>query len=337
MAYRVKTLFKILTMGVFIISCDPRTEKTDVSDIKINTPVARFEKDLFEVENETDLKKLKEKYPVFSELFFRNIIGVGNTDEATMIHYLRDFQQDTYIREVMEKCQEVYPDLNETEKEFNKAFKYYHHHFPGAIIPRLISFMSGFSYTIIVDDSLLAFSLDMYLGSDCEFYPRLGIPQYKFLQMDRDHIVSDGMKAWISTEYEPETKNNDLLEVMVYNGKLLYALDLLLPGTPDHIKANYTEEQIRWCRENEAEIWFHFIDRELLYEQDNNVFIKYMSEGPFTPGFPEGSPGQIGKWVGWQIVRKYMETNSSVTLKQLFEEQVSASDILNQSNYKPKK
>jgi hypothetical protein len=40
-------------------------------------------------------------------------------------------------------------------------------------------------------------------------------------------------------------------------------------------------------------------------------------------------------WVGWQIVRKYMQENKDVTLQQLMA-QKDAQYILNGSKYKPK-
>ena len=78
------------------------------------------------------------------------------------------------------------------------------------------------------------------------------------------------------------------------------------------------------------------IDQELLYSSDPLVIRKYMQDGPFTAGLPEGSPAMLGKWVGWQIVRNYMQKNDDVTLSNLFgvtDSQV----ILSQSGYKPKK
>ena len=41
-------------------------------------------------------------------------------------------------------------------------------------------------------------------------------------------------------------------------------------------------------------------------------------------------------WLGWQIVRKYMEENPKVTLAQLMAEK-NAQKILTESKYKPKK
>ena len=333
----MKTFCKILTIALFIISCTSPNEEVNVSDIDITTKIDRFDQELFEVKDEASMRSLQSRYPVFFEIFVKNIIGIAEVNDPALGQYLNSFTNDSYIQEVNRECQKVHQDFTEIEAQFSDAFKRYEHYFPEKIVPRIVSFMSGFSYTIVVDDSLLSFGVDMYLGSDCAFYPRLGIPKYKFTQMNRENIVSDAMKGWISTEYDLSKQDYDLLNLMIYHGKLLYALDKLLPASDDYTKAGFTKEQIQWCHDNEAEVWFHFIDRNLLYSKDNAVFTKYMNEGPFTPGFPEGSPGQIGKWVGWQIVRNYMTNNPTITLQQLMENKVNAVQILNQSKYKPKR
>ena len=46
------------------------------------------------------------------------------------------------------------------------------------------------------------------------------------------------------------------------------------------------------------------------------------------------SPGKIGVWIGWQIVRSYMKHND-VSLQELLK--IDESDLFNKSKYKPKK
>jgi gliding motility-associated lipoprotein GldB len=322
---------------LFITSCISTVDDIDISDIAVEVSIHRFEQDLFVGQDEANILNLKNNYPVFFPIYVTNIIGMGGPDDQALSHYLNSFATDRQIREVFETCQTVFPKLERQEEEFTDAFKRFHYYFPSKPIPKVISFMSGFSYTIVVDDSLLGFGLDMYLGNDSEYYPRLGIPRYRFLNMDADHLVSDCMKAWIATEYELKKDEDDLLSQMIYHGKLLYALDRLLPRVADSIKVGHTAAQLTWCEENEADVWFHLIDRKLLYSKDNSMLTKYLNEGPFTPGFPEGSPGEIGKWIGWQIVRKYMRENPHITLVQLFEDEMSSQHILNASKYKPNK
>jgi uncharacterized protein YjaZ len=98
----------------------------------------------------------------------------------------------------------------------------------------------------------------------------------------------------------------------------------------------YTKEQLEWCIKNESNIWAFFIEQKLLYSTVVQQYIKYISDGPTTNGLPKESPAKIGAWIGWQIVKAYMNNNPAITLEQLLKEK-DAQKILNNSNYKPKK
>ena len=64
---------------------------------------------------------------------------------------------------------------------------------------------------------------------------------------------------------------------------------------------------------------------------------KYLTDAPFTPGLGDHneSAPKLGIWIGWQIVKKYMDKNPDVTLQQLMKE-TDAQKILHASRYKPK-
>jgi len=47
------------------------------------------------------------------------------------------------------------------------------------------------------------------------------------------------------------------------------------------------------------------------------------------------SPGRLGRYVGWQIVRAFMDKNPEVTLTELLD--IPADEIFKKSNYKPEK
>ena len=63
---------------------------------------------------------------------------------------------------------------------------------------------------------------------------------------------------------------------------------------------------------------------------------KYIGERPNIPEIGKQCPGRIATWVGWQIVRKYMEEHPQVSLQQLMEEK-DAQKIFQQSKYKPRR
>ena len=87
---------------------------------------------------------------------------------------------------------------------------------------------------------------------------------------------------------------------------------------------------------NESNVWAFFIDKELLYSTDPSETIKYLGEAPFTTGFSKESPGRTGWWMGWQIVRSYMNNYPETTVLELMKLD-NNQDILTKSKYKPRR
>ena len=125
---------------------------------------------------------------------------------------------------------------------------------------------------------------------------------------------------------------------MIYNGKILYFLDQVLPtNTPDSLKIGYTAKQLEWIKNYEGNIWGLLLQNELLFQTDMQKIQPFLSDGPFTSGIgnkKESAP-KLGYSIGWQIVKKYMEENPKITLQQLMAE-TDAQKILTQAKYKPK-
>ena len=58
-----------------------------------------------------------------------------------------------------------------------------------------------------------------------------------------------------------------------------------------------------------------------------------MGERPITYEIGEDVPGGIGRWVGWRIVNRLLETNPEMSIKELMEND-NPRNILEESGYK---
>ena len=59
-----------------------------------------------------------------------------------------------------------------------------------------------------------------------------------------------------------------------------------------------------------------------------------MTDGPKTAVLGEASPGFIGQFVGWQIVKKWVANNDKVSLADLMS--MNPKKIFEEAKYKPK-
>jgi len=316
-----------------LISCGGDSSKklrVNLSNVEIDdVKISRYGKDLFAVDPDNiknELEALSGKYYFF--------LG-GNLDDTLNLIQIQSYITDPGLLEISSACFEKYPDLDVLEDDITSAFKHFKYYFPDTKIPKVYSYISGldFEYPVRVIDTVMIIALDMYLGKGVEFYKQIGLPEYKTNFLDEEYIIIECMKE-LGTEKIPfDVSNKNLLELMICNGKLLYFSDAMLPVVTDDIKIKFTPDQLDWCKENESNIWSLFIDQQLLYTKDLSVIHKFLNDGPFTAGLSKESPSRLGQWIGWQIVRSYMN-NNDVSLQQLINEK-DAQHILSESSYKP--
>jgi len=97
----------------------------------------------------------------------------------------------------------------------------------------------------------------------------------------------------------------------------------------------YTAEKYKWCQDNEKEIWSFLLNQDLLFSKDKSIIMKFIQESPTIQGFPKGSPGRIGQYMGLRIIESYARKHPDKNLKEIIQEEDYAV-LFNQSGYKPR-
>lgn len=314
--------FLLVLLLVFNACKESDQIESEISKIDIDLNVERFDLDFAKAKSE-DLPKLKRDYPfLFSE----------RIPDSVWIDRINDSLQKELSGEV-EKTYAKFDDVHDDIESLFQHLKYYDKTFK---VPRVITVTSDVDYRnkTIVTDTIVLISLDTYLGSDHHFYE--GIQRFLTLNMKRSQIVSD-LAANYSEGYILQNKPKTLLDDMIYFGKQLYFKDKMIPFKSDAEKIGYSEEQLEWAEANESEIWRYFIERELLFSTDNSLAGRFIADAPFSKFYLEldsESPGKLGQYIGWQIVRSYMKNNDVPFMEML---QKDADEIFNNSKFKPRK
>jgi hypothetical protein len=332
----------LFVLSVLLIeACSHNPLDIDVS--KVNVPpvkIDRLEKDMFtmpadSINSYTPI--MMKKYGSFYSNLVTSFINDAGIRDSTYAQSLRRFIKDKDMRHTYDTCEKEYPDMSFLETGLTDAFKHYKYYFPDSSLPRVVTVITGFNYSLIYYNKTLAISLERYLGPQASFYLMLQYPKYKSIHMSKDYMLSDAVYGWLESTYKPNEDKNDLLSNIIHEGKIMYLLDALLPKVNDTIKMKYSLKQLNWCKESEFNMWAFFIKQKLIYSTDQVEIAKFTDDGPFTATFTHDySPARTGNWIGWQIVRNYMKHNPSVTIGQLIEER-SADNILQHSGYKPSK
>ncbi|MBN2597164.1 MAG: gliding motility lipoprotein GldB [Marinifilaceae bacterium] len=323
----------ILLLG-FLFSCNSDTKSPDVSNIDLEVKIQRFEQELFAVKQKSDLNKLRQQYPDVLQLYSNKVIGLGDSDDSDYMVYLNKFLTDSTMNQVADSVAKKFPTLDKEEKELTNAFKYLKYYFPEKPVPNCYSQISGFNQSIVVAQNLIGISLDKYLGKDCAFYSYLGTPMYARENMIPERIVQDVVLAYALTEFPFTPLKDDLISNMIYQGKIRYFLQAMMPQKSEADVMKYSQNELEWCEENDELMWGYIIEQKHLFTSEYRTVIKYINDGPFTPGMPQESPSRTGIWIGWQIVKEYMAKHPEVTINQLMTENDYAA-ILRESAYQP--
>lgn len=342
----VKILLLLFVLALSGCNGNKSREKPDVSDIKVSIKLQRFDDDLFQLKGGDFIKQqdlMSQKYGPFYNFYVNQfIVGprpAGDTLNIT-IDAIQKFLNDDYIKRIQDSINVHFADVSDVEMELNSAIRYCKYYFPEIQIPQVIGVNSGFSLgSFTYGKDVLGIGLDLYLGGDNPDYDSAGIYQYVQHKMSRGYIARNSMEVMYNLYFGDgeSSLEKPLIEAMIDKGKKIYFLSYVLPDAPDSLLVGFTQPQTKWCESSEYEIWKFLNDKDLLYKNDYMDKKRYLDEGPTTAGMPADAPGNIGSWIGLQIVRKFMaNTGGKISLHDLITK-YDSKVILEKSKYRPGK
>lgn len=322
---------------VLLCACNKNPHKNvDLSGVHFNLQFSELDTDLFAAAQDIKqaLPSLLEKHPKALPIFTTEVIKVGYPEDAGVDTFLHLFLHDTTIVDVKKKVDKLF-DKGDLKDDLEDAFLRYKYYFPNNISPEVFTCISGFNQSMVMTDSLMGIGLDKYLGRNCNYYHQLAISNFEQMNMYPEKVVPDAVYAWAMTQHPFKGYGSQLIDKMIYEGKLLYILDACVPDVPDTVKVGYTLAQFDFCVENEANMWRYLAEQKMLFSSNRMDVVRFTGDAPYTTPFGNESPGRTGNWLGWQIVRSYMQNNKTVSIEQLMQEK-DARAILRQSAYAPK-
>jgi gliding motility-associated lipoprotein GldB len=343
--YKFKQIYLIFIVGMLLTACRDN-KKIDVSNIPIDVKIERFDYDFDGLRTkpmEDQAIFLIKKYGTFYRDYTEQILEAGSINDTMYFNTLRNIFKGKAYADLKHDVDAVFPaDLSKHETELTDAFRRIKYYYPKKNMPKVYAYFSGFKAQTTVGDGYFGIGLDLFLGADSKFYPALidAFPHYLSRRFTPANITPRVVEGLAREDMFVESDDDKtLLSKMVYNGKILYFMDQILPDVADSTKIGYTTQQLKWCTDFKATIWAYLLDQNLLYETDYQKTQTYTNEAPFTPQLgginKDRSAPKLGVWTGWQIVREYMAKHPEVTLQQLMANN-DAQKILNESRYHPK-
>jgi gliding motility-associated lipoprotein GldB len=318
---RIYSYRLVFLLFISILSCKNKKEEIDVSGIDVVLNIQRFDQEYHQI-NKKNFPALKTKYPYL----FPN----GTSDSVWFAR-----KNDSLTQVLYKESKQVFGDFSKEKKELTSLFKHVKYYYPTFKAPKVITLQSNLDLEnqVIYADSLLLISLDTYLGKDKIYYSNY--PSYLKGNFEKAHLSTDVALA-IAYQIAPHISHRLFIERIIASGKLKYAMLQFLPDKTETQIMGYTQEKMNWATHDEEHIWKFFIEKEYIYSTNKELQERFIDPAPFSKFYfvsDSESPGQIGVWLGLQIVTSYME-NNKVSLPEMMA--TKPIYIFNKSKYKPK-
>jgi hypothetical protein len=328
--------YLIIFLSFVIASCSGDKLDVDVSNVEVDLKFERFEKEMFEGSTPEEMAKINqnliEKGGELYEFYVYEMLRAGSVYDDSIGTLLSFYVNDSMMQMMMEDLETEFSDFNVVEEQLTDVFKRLKYHLPNSPQPnKIITYNGAFTFGVVSTDSVIGIGLDMYLGAQNRLVREIRFPQYMKEKMNRDYLSLDVAQSWLMTNVLGDDQGETFLSSMIYYGKLRYILKALLPKSEDHIIMRYNPEEYDFAVASEFEIWEYLIEMNWIYSIDMKVKLRFFEEAPSTVGI-DGSPGRIGQFMGWQMVKQYMDANEDVTIEQLLLETNEAKIL---KEYKP--
>jgi hypothetical protein len=343
--HSMRTICMAAACGLLLLAACKSGNKSrpDVSGIAADITLHRFDRDFFGLDTnnlEAGMQALQQKEPAFTRQYLQYYTPIAQKIQegvpAGLI--LKNYLHD--MKPLYDFLAPRFKNMDGIEKELEQGFRYMKYYFPDFKIPAVYTTVEGLNpdnpeeiYGTEYHNDTLSISLQMYGGNDAPFYD----PQFYFDYLRRrfepGYITRNTFRAIVNSRFGAKLNETALVDQMVDAGKRIYFLSQVLPDAPPEVLLGYTKAQLADCYEHEQVIWSYFVTNNLLYGNEAIVNREYMGENPYTKELGTDSPGNIGAFTGLQIVKKYMDKNSDVSLAQLM--QTDTKTIFEKAKYKP--
>ena len=315
---RFCSILIILIISVLFWSCSNRKTSKDAAQ---SYELIRFESIFFDAHPDS-LAEVEKHFPYFFPKRYPFSVWVNRrTDSLQLALY-----EQTKSISNSDIQDQLTPFMEGLPRVFDNA----------RVPKKLITITSDVDYNnkVIINDSMVLIAIDNFLGVNHHMYE--GIALYLRQQMELKHLSKELAESFANNRIALP-KDRTFLAQLIYSGKIQFLKQSILSDYSEDKILGYTPDQLAWAMTNEKEIWNFFVSKELLYSTDPELIKRFISPAPFSKFYLNidvDSPGQIGQWLGLQIVKAY-QMKERKSIAQLLN--TPYRELFEKSKYKPRR
>lgn len=318
-------LTTIIVLLCLILSCSEQKNRWSVEEPR---PIDINFIDISSVYFDSGISsdQLVNKFPDFFEKIPLDVLDSKRKDETSQAFNLQ-VSKTIPLQQVKDSISYLFGYI----KDYDSTF----------IAPKVYSFTGEMPYTSPIayfsQTHDLIIGLDWFLGTNEKLYDNMGIPEYLRYNMTFDRFTPMVAES-IARQMVPFSINKkNFIESIIYEGKIIALMKKFCPYCDDSLLMGFSQEDLKWLNENEAEVYLYFTENDLFFSDDNKLAERFIFPAPFSKFYLENdsqTPGRVGVWMGWQIVKKYLERKPDISIKEMIVSK-NGEEIFKDSGYKP--
>jgi hypothetical protein len=334
--------FLIFILFILIIgtsSCGRMQNNPAQNAPEIILPMERLDQVLFNLDTsyiKDTLLDRNTRYPFISEVLLKQMLAIDSVNSETgLLSFL------SVYRPIYKAVQKLNAPVT-AHPQLQTLFKNIHYYFPAYELPKKIIYfigpLEGFGNSIGSD--YMAIGLQMFLGDTSSWYQSDQFQKYFPPYMSRNFtprfIPITAAKNLLQDIAPNNNVMRGLIIEMIELGKRQYILKKILPQSDDADLFGYGAAQYGAIMKAEQDIWNYLLKMNLVYSKDPKVTSQLLNEGPFSIYFGNDIPGNVGVFIGCQIVKSWMAQQTEQDQSNLIALlQTPAEKIFAESKYKP--
>lgn len=316
-------LLMALFVGVAIAACQWSLDYGGRSGSSTDIKVHRYDMLLDEfisLNSFSALQKMSAEYPQETKFLIEEVLAIGSVSDDNINLRLREYYSDPLLTNLYRDALTKFADMSRIERDFTRAFKRLKRELPHMTVPRVYAQFSALNQSVVVGDSILGFSIDKYMGADYPLYSQFYYA-YQLPAMSPERIVPDCMAFYLLSEYPfPWEWHRTLLDQILHRGKIHWVVSRIMGTETLEEEMGYTPEEGNWCRERRERIWNYLKESGQLHSTDPELVRTYLQPAECTYPLGLDSPGEVGVWLGMQIIDEYMAKNKNMSIADLLRE-----------------
>lgn len=323
-------IITLVISALLILGCSRSSTNYRVSinrfDIDLATSLENYEDD--------SLKYLViTKYPSLFYIYSNGVFGIReDSSKSYIINELLNRYNNVRFNRLYRDTESTFNDLSSIEDTLSIAFSNLSKIVPNFKLPQIYTHVSGFSESIITSDSIISVSLDNYLGADYDGY-KVAFYNYLHRYKNPNNMAKDIIRGYLYLTFPISKSGATVADGMVYEGAILYLMQLAQPKWEIEELLSYNSSDIEWCRDNIVTAKEFMIKSNHLFSNDALTYQKHLAVAPFNSFFGAGSPPELGRYIGYDVVKRYIKSGDRDDIIKILLGEIDSNEIIKNSGF----